>query len=837
MGRSIPDRLPVVVDGRPIERTYSEANRSVRFTVETGPRGRPSTAAPRLGDLVRRLLSMLVVTVGVTAGLLPLAAPPALAACPAPGGGTLPPLPEVRADFVVAGRGWGHGVGMSQHGAQGAALLGCSADEILRTYYRGATVETQNVERPVLVGLVSRTDVISVRVVTGEVVWQIEDPEREWAELPRRQPQGATWRARWDRARQIYRVEDQDGALVWEGGTAARRLRAQLGNGAATRVALPAKSNRQYAHGNLEFLGRTGDEPMSLSVRVPTMNQYLYGLAEMPSSWESAALQAQAITGRSYAASRRNVRADCRCELVDTPADQVYAGYDKEAESGFGHRWVAAVDATPNRVLWHDGRLATGFYSSSHGGQSESNAFSSFFGGPAVPYLQPVDDSRWEQEAVRAGLGRGNPNDPNDSVHAWARGYSRAQMTSALSSLPVDGSSSRTIGRVRTVTTPNPKGAGGRIGHPGRDYGGVRVEGEHGVATISGLEFLNRLAAANLAVPRRSELFTVRFDPDLACTPIADQSGNTVVTRSSGPGRVDTAAQVSADHWDAAEDVVLATAGGQDDGYADALSAAALAASLDAPLLLTPADQLLQPVRDELQRLGAQRVRIMGGAAAISAGVEEALRRDGYETSRVAGPGRFDTARAAALAAGASPSGDVALALGTNWPDAVSAGSLAGSPDRVPTLLTTSDAVPDVTLRALGELEAERVVLIGGSGVIRDAVAQQLRAEGYEVDRLSGANRFGTSVAVVRDALGRADDGDRPVLLASGEAFPDALAAGALSARVGGPVVLVPSCNLDPVPETVELLREGPFDGGILVGGRAAVSDRVREQATDAVGG
>jgi putative cell wall-binding protein len=568
------------------------------------------------------------------------------------------------------------------------------------------------------------------------------------------------------------------------------------------------------------------------------MNQYLYGLAEMPSSWQPAALQAQAITGRSYAAARRGdgIKDACRCHLVDTPADQVYAGYDKEAEPSFGANWVAAVNATPDRVLWHDGRLATGFYSSTHGGQSESNAFSSFFGGAPVPYLRPVDDSRWEQEAARNHI---RADAQGNSVHAWARGYSRAQMTSALSALPTDASDDgdRTIGAVRSITTPDPKGAGGRIGHPGRGAGGVRITGERGVATISGLDFLNRLAAANLEVPRRSEIFVVRQDLDLACTPVADQSGNTVVTRSSGPGRVDTAARVSADHWDTSEDVVLATAGGRDDGYADALSAAALASRLDAPLLLTPTDQLAPQVRDELQRLGAQRVRIMGGTAAIAAPVEQALRDAGYATERVAGPGRFDTARVAALAAGASPSGDVALALGTNWPDAVSAGSLAGSVDRVPTLLTAADSVPEVSMRALGELQASRVVLIGGTGVIRDSVAAQLREAGYEVVRRSGPTRFGTSVAVVTDALARDPDGDRPVLLASGEAFPDALAAGALSARVGGPVVLVPSCSLDGVPETVQLLSDGPFDSGVVIGGGAAVSERVREQATDAIDG
>ena len=39
--------------------------------------------------------------------------------------------------FVIDGRGWGHGVGMSQYGAQGYALDGWRYPRILAHYYRG----------------------------------------------------------------------------------------------------------------------------------------------------------------------------------------------------------------------------------------------------------------------------------------------------------------------------------------------------------------------------------------------------------------------------------------------------------------------------------------------------------------------------------------------------------------------------------------------------------------------------------------------------------------------------------------------------------------------------
>ena len=46
------------------------------------------------------------------------------------------------ATFVISGRGWGHGVGMSQYGALGKARRGLSADDILAAYYGGIRPET-----------------------------------------------------------------------------------------------------------------------------------------------------------------------------------------------------------------------------------------------------------------------------------------------------------------------------------------------------------------------------------------------------------------------------------------------------------------------------------------------------------------------------------------------------------------------------------------------------------------------------------------------------------------------------------------------------------------------
>jgi putative cell wall-binding protein len=383
------------------------------------------------------------------------------------------------------------------------------------------------------------------------------------------------------------------------------------------------------------------------------------------------------------------------------------------------------------------------------------------------------------------------------------------------------------------VSTPDPKGAGGRIGVPSRGYGGVVVEGTAGSATVSGLDFVQRLG-----VSRRSERFAVvtgvggggsgpGSDPE--CAPTTDQSGNTVVTRSSGPGRVETAVAVSRDHWQTASDVVLATAG----RFPDALAAGALAARLDAPVLLTSESELSPQVAEEIARLGATTAHVLGGSGAVGPRATEALAQRGVAVRRLAGPSRFETAAAAALAAGSSPSGDVALAFGGDWPDAVSAGALSASADRIPTLLTARDALPSATRAALAELDAQRVLIVGGSAVISEGVAAQLRELGYSVARIAGANRWETSLAAVRDGLSRGTPGGRPVILASGAAFPDALSAGGLAARRNGGLLLVPRCDLNQTTATRDYLDDAGFGGGTIVGGTAAVSDRVREQAAN----
>src|SRR5687768_1932827 len=77
-----------------------------------------------------------IVRVRLPSLLLPLTC---LAACV--GAIAAPTALGAAVEYRVVGHGWGHGIGMSQYGAQGLAEQGKSASEIIRHYYTGVTVE------------------------------------------------------------------------------------------------------------------------------------------------------------------------------------------------------------------------------------------------------------------------------------------------------------------------------------------------------------------------------------------------------------------------------------------------------------------------------------------------------------------------------------------------------------------------------------------------------------------------------------------------------------------------------------------------------------------------
>ena len=457
---------------------------------------------------MRRSTATLLLTALLAA--LPLTAPAAAATCPAAGGaGSRLSTPASDGDFVFAGAGFGHGIGMSQYGARGAAALGCDATQILTTYYPGVDVGRVTTPTSIRVGLLpnapsgaptgsgyqpSRASVLRFENTSGATLpWLVEGDDgrlRDLRELggPAQAP-GTTWRVTLQTgSSSAFFVITAGGAELWRSDrvstTPGRALVAALDGKRHVRV---AEKGRSYGRGRLEVVSST--RGMTLTAVLP-FEQYLYGLAEMPSSWEHQALAAQAIVGRSYAvvATRGWWRSNCRCDLYDSMYDQVYAGRSKEVEGAgavHGKRWVAAVDSTAGVVIHDGGTVLTGNYASSHGGHSEDVRF--VWGG-STAHLRAVDDSRWEAASR-------NP------YATWTARFTPQALGRAFG-----------VGTALQVRLPDPKGVSGRIGDPRRGAGGMTVLGTDGSVTVSG-------ATARSVLGLRSTLFTV-VNPVLGGTPV-----------------------------------------------------------------------------------------------------------------------------------------------------------------------------------------------------------------------------------------------------------------------------------------------------------------------------
>lgn len=198
--------------------------------------------------------------------------------------------------------------------------------------------------------------------------------------------------------------------------------------------------------------------------------------------------------------------------------------------------------------------------------------------------------------------------------------------------------------------------------------------------------------------------------------------------------------------------------------------------------------------------------------------------------TRVADDTRFSTS--VAIAEALDQTDRFVLASGATFPDAPAAGPLAALDDRA-ILLTEPDSVPAVVDDVLDG--ASDVVVAGGISAISAAVEDSLDADA--VDRLDGVDRYATAAlftAATQELGGTAS----PAYAVTGQAFPDALTAGAVVAEVGGSLVLLQPDSLDNAPAGRDLLVDaaeaaGPRARIWLVGGEAALPSALRAALED----
>jgi SpoIID/LytB domain protein len=322
------------------------------------------------------------------------------------------------------GRGYGHGVGLSQYGARGRAREGEDAPTILAHYYQGATLTGIDPATRIRVLVQSKWIAAAERplVVYGRSTsWSIDGVA---ADLPadsrlRLFPPvavpgvpiaaGTPWR---------LLIEAIDGSIVFDGPSPADfTIRSATEDGPLQLWSKPTKFDRY--RGTLRVIVHS-------ATRVSVVNDvsleaYLAGVVpvEMPPTWPAAALQAQAVAARSYSARRLRPGVSY-FDVPDDSSSQIYRGVLAEKPAT-----TAAIAASAGMVLTSGSTIINALFHSTGGGATESNenVYTSASGkriGKPVSYLRGSPDRRPD----------GSPYDSGAPYATWtSRSYSRAQLS------------------------------------------------------------------------------------------------------------------------------------------------------------------------------------------------------------------------------------------------------------------------------------------------------------------------------------------------------------------------------------------------------------------------
>jgi stage II sporulation protein D len=355
--------------------------------------------------------------------------------------------------FTIRGAGWGHGWGMSQYGAYGAARKGLSWKQILAFYYRGTQLDKMPSGTKIKVWITADND-NSLRVLPASGL-----AVRDTAGHRYTVPTGAkytSWRIRRSGAGYRLGYRTSSGSYVTKStgltsGTWRFTTRSKI-----VKVVLPNGSVRPY-RGSVALIKRGAG---GRTINNVLLEDYVKGVvpAEMPTSWPTSAVRAQAVAARSYAVRLQKFAGFSGYDICDTTACQVYRGMSRETSGG-----NAAVEATAGTILTYRGVVALTQFASSNGGYTARGDY---------PYLAAHPD----------------PYDGVIKSQAWTRTLSGSSISRAWPS----------VGTVKQLQITSRDGAGAWGGR----VKAIKIIGSSRTTTVSGTTFQHMFGM-------RSSLYTV----------------------------------------------------------------------------------------------------------------------------------------------------------------------------------------------------------------------------------------------------------------------------------------------------------------------------------------
>lgn len=302
------------------------------------------------------------------------------------------------------------------------------------------------------------------------------------------------------------------------------------------------------------------------------------------------------------------------------------------------------------------------------------------------------------------------------------------------------------------------------------------------------------------------------------------------LNRIEGANRYETSAQI-ATAFGPTTSAILAS--GEAGRTVDALSANFLAGVQQAPVLLTQRNRVPGAVRAVLNTLtGAKNVTIVGGTAAVSQAVEDELRTAGFTVTRLGGEDRYATSEAIITAGRTSANPIGIVASGTSFPDALAAGPLAYK-GKHPIFLTSGGTLPQDTIDAMVAAGTTRVIVLGGTAAVPEAVVTALAARNITVvTRLGGAGRSDTSRLIAEYLIANQGFTNTTFNVASGAPRgegADALSGAALSGKENRALLITDTATQGaPVVAFATNNARTLNAPGRIFGGPAAVAETLR---------